>query len=85
MDQTATILKRVGNIAIVQLPDRQFPGITVQGDTWHGDLDRLRRVACAGAQPCERAEGLASLIADWEEAMRVYAEVLAERGMRTPW
>ena len=44
MTDTAKLLSPPVNFAVVQLPDRQYPGVIVQGDTLCGFVGQLGRM-----------------------------------------
>jgi hypothetical protein len=41
MSDTPVLLTSPHNFAVVQLPERKYPGVVVQGDTLHGLVQRL--------------------------------------------
>jgi hypothetical protein len=48
MSESAKLLSKPTNYAVVQLPDRQFPGVVMQGDSLHAlvrELGELLRLA----------------------------------------
>jgi hypothetical protein len=51
MTTEVNLLSRPINFAVVQLPERIFPGVVVQGDTLHGlvhDVDEILRLLKPG-------------------------------------
>jgi hypothetical protein len=44
MTESVKLLSRPVNFAVVQLPERQYPGVVVQGDTLNGLVDELGRM-----------------------------------------
>ena len=67
MTETAKLLTRPVNFAVVQLPGRQYPGVVVQGDSLTGlvnQLDRMKASLAAGD-----LEELAAEIEDMSELL----------------
>jgi len=65
--ETAKLLTRPVNFAVVQLPGRQYPGVVVQGDSLTGlvnQLDRMKASLAAGD-----LEELAAEIEDMSELL----------------
>lgn len=44
MNNSVKLLSSPVNFAVVQLPERQYPGVVVQGDTLLGFIQRLNRM-----------------------------------------
>lgn len=44
MTDSAKLLSAPVNFAVVQLPERKYPGVVVQGDTLAGFVDQLARM-----------------------------------------
>ena len=80
----AELLARSGNVAILQIPRRQFPAIAIQGDTFWC-LVSCARAALAHCLDTKTREDLEDMLQVAEEAIALYRRVLRERGMDTPW
>jgi hypothetical protein len=86
--ESAVVLSRAGNCAVVQLPGRAFPGVHVQGDTFAA----LRTQLAAGARALRVDPGdhgaldeLDHAIQEIEAIVAVYEHALSERGIRLPY
>jgi hypothetical protein len=44
LEKHAVVLQAVGKFPIVQMPQRKFPGLVIQGDTLNGLLFDIRRI-----------------------------------------
>ncbi len=87
MPQVAELWSRPNNFAIVQLPERAFPGVVVQGDTLNtlvGQLERMNTLLGSN-----QLEELAEEIEDMRDRLadaRVYYEtVCSARGVALPY
>jgi len=83
----ADLLSRPINFAVVQLPERNYPGVVVQGDTLHSlqkQLELMRRLL-----ETKELEGLADEIEDLHmrlsEALTHYEHICSERGISLPY
>ncbi|GIG01008.1 DUF6959 family protein [Catellatospora citrea] len=83
-----TLLDRAGNIAVVHLPGRAFPGVHIQGDT----LSVLRTQLADAARVLREAPGEADAldeldyaVAELNDLLAYYERVLARHGMRRPY
>jgi hypothetical protein len=74
-------LDREGNVAVLRLPDRKFPGILVQGDTMATFRDLLANAVSAGDASDEIQEAHVR-VAEW---MQYYESVLKSNGIRRPY
>jgi hypothetical protein len=86
--QHARILARGGNIAVVHLDSRAFPGVLVQGDTF---AELQRQLADAAARlrgNPDDVEALSDLeygINELAQVLRFYEATLADFGIRLPY
>ena len=87
-DEQARVLARDGNIAIVQLEGRAFPGLHVQGDTFMelrqqlaDAVVRLRQSGCDG----EVMEELDGVVQEMTEMLARYEATLLTRGIQRPY
>ncbi|MER9580478.1 hypothetical protein [Mesorhizobium sp. M0276] len=72
------------NYAVVQLPQRRFPGVVFQGDSLHILIRDLGRVANE-IDPFEKAEALADVIEELRVIQRHYEAVLKREGIERPY
>lgn len=87
MTSQVELLSRPINFAIVQLLERNSPGVVVQGDTLYSlvrQIDEMGRLLVAG-----ELEDLAAEIDDLKgllaEVLTHYEKVCAERGITLPY
>ncbi|MEU7141532.1 hypothetical protein ABZ942_18900 [Nocardia sp. NPDC046473] len=67
-----------GNVTVIRLPWRRFPGVFIQGDSF----SILEAAARAAAQ---RAPEVRELAGDLTKILALYARTLAEHGMSLPY
>lgn len=84
---TAKLLSPPHNFAVVQLPQRRFPGVVFQGDTLNAFEERLRRII---GQIRERVGDeelfeLEELCNELAEVRSGYELVLAQTGISPPY
>ncbi|MGN7806027.1 DUF6959 family protein [Ensifer sp. 22521] len=79
----AKLLTEPTNYAVVQLPNRQFPGVVFQGDSLYGFIVGLE-FAAAEAAPLERSAALADVIERLNAIRAYYEAVLSGAGIRRP-
>lgn len=84
MNEQAKLLAREGNLAVVHLPGRHFPGLMMQGDTFHNLLEQVRMVRDA-KDPEERQDELEYAIKEMEEALEFYAKTLRAMNLQLPY
>ena len=87
MSESAELLSRGINYAVVQLPGRRFPGVVVQGDSLNNlvvQLQKLRSLAESHADE-ELTGGLTELHDILREASLHYERVCLERGIELPY
>ncbi|WP_405001018.1 DUF6959 family protein [Hydrogenophaga palleronii] len=86
-NQAIRLLSRPINFAVVQLPDRAFPGIVVQGDTLHGLVGRLGEVV--RSLNARHLDDLSAELDDMKdqlaEALEHYEHVCAKHGIGLPY
>jgi hypothetical protein len=75
----AELLTPPHNYAVVQLPDRRFPGIVFQGDSLASLCERLARAVDG------RITELESVKADLDDVLRSYMSTLQERSIELPF
>lgn len=79
------LYSRDGNVAVVRLPQRRFPGLLMQGDslsTLAGDARELAAALRTGADPNDLADDLAEQLSDM---LAFYAATLAAHGIPLPY
>ncbi len=75
------LLAREGNVAVIQLPDRKFPGVFGQGDT----LATIRQLFDGVVDPSGLPDEILEVRARLDELLSYYEAVLQERGIRRPY
>ena len=70
-----------GNLAVIQMPGRRFPGLLVQGDT----LASIRHVLDSVEGPSTLPSEIQELRSRLDELLSFYELVLLERGTRLPY
>ena len=70
-----------GNLAVIQMPGRRFPGLLVQGDT----LTSIRHVLDSVEDPSTLPSEIQELRSRLDELLSFYELVLLERGTRLPY
>jgi hypothetical protein len=80
----AKILGQMSNIAVVQLPTRNFPGIVLQGDTVSTFLRAIDDIRnnCSDPEAMAAADELDEKI---RTALRFYEDVLDGEGIKIPY
>lgn len=75
------VLARDGNVAVIRLPGRRFPGVFVQGDT----LATLWQLL-GGIREWDRAPDEISELREYLDSLRSYYEdILREQGIPRPY
>ena len=87
MTKTAQLLSPQHNFAVVQLPQRQFPGVVIQGDTLNGLVGQLARMKSLLA--ASDLQELASEIDDMSDllasALTSYILICARNSIALPF
>ncbi len=78
------LLSEPTNYAVVQLPERRFPGVVFQGDSLNNLINDMK---AAAAEPVEseRQLLLKDVIQHLETVQNRYEKVLAEKGIKLPY
>jgi predicted RNase H-like HicB family nuclease len=87
MEKTMTdakLLSEPKNYAIVQLPQRRFPGVVFQGDSLNNLINNIK-AAVAEPVESERQSLLKDVIEHLETVQKGYEKVLAKNGIRLPY
>lgn len=87
MTKQVDLLSPPVNFAVVQLPERNYPGVVVQGDTLHSLLQQVGQMErLLGAGDLEELSGeVADLKAQLSDALRYFERICAERGIALPY
>jgi hypothetical protein len=87
MTKTAQLLSPQHNFAVVQLPQRQFPGVVILGDTLNGLVGQLARMKSLLA--ASDLQELASEIDDMSDllasALTSYKLICAKNSIELPF
>lgn len=75
------LLGREGNVAVIRIPDRKFPGIFIQGDTMATLRDLFDEVGGIEELPEEIREARDRVV----EFLQYYEAVLKENGIARPY
>ena len=84
MTDQVQLLSPAFNFAVVQLPQRKFPGVVIQGDTLHSfvkQFEEMARLLDAGDTEELRA-GIDYLTEVLTGALRGYERICSERGIK---
>ena len=87
MNTSAKILAVGANGAVVQLPERKYPGIVVQGDSLSilvSNVEKLRR-NIAKKDEVEIVASLEMIERHLKERLEFYENVLAKHGIPLPY
>jgi hypothetical protein len=87
MTESALLLSKPSNYAVVQLPGRKFPGVVVQGDSLHSLVQRLTEIQSIAAKHHDEDlnAGLDELLEVLSQASRHYETICNERGISLPY
>ena len=87
MSQVVELLSRPINFAIVQLPERNYPGVVVQGDTLNGLITQLGQMSMllANNQLEQLSEEIEDMREQLLEALMHYESVCAARAIALPY
>ncbi|MDN2704479.1 hypothetical protein O0881_21085 [Janthinobacterium sp. SUN100] len=87
MSEEVILLSNPSNFAVVQLPERNFPGVVVQGDTLNSLVSSLKEMS--QLLEAHDFENLAAGLADMEEqlgdALIKYEKICRERKIELPY
>ena len=87
MTQKLELLGRPVNFAVVQLPERKYPGVVIQGDTLNGLVRRLEEMK--DLVKSDQLEDLTTEIQEVREQLSAardyYEPTSAERGIELPY
>jgi hypothetical protein len=81
------LLSHPANFAVVQLSQRKYPGVVIQGDTLHSlvkQLERMSRLLDSGASG-EALDEIKYVTGILTEALKHYEQICSERGIELPY
>lgn len=78
------LLTPPANYAVVQLPERQFPGVVFQGDSLNNLIAELEE-AIAETDPVERAGAFKGIVDRLYAVRARYEDALKEAGINLPY
>ncbi len=82
----AEVLAVTGNMAVVRVVGRRYPGLLMQGDTLSTLVEQSRAICSMIATgDSDLADEAADLREQLEEALREYERVLAANGIELPY
>ena len=86
-EPTATILQEASNCPVVQMSNRKYPGVVIQGDTLFSfaELARRARTSLATDRLDEAADLMEQLEDDLIDYLSFYESVLASQGIELPY
>jgi|GEM_PF-1789236 len=87
MTSDVALLDSTGNVAVVQVAQRRFPGVLIQGDTLFTilqDVQYAQQMATSGDQD-ELMITLQMLEEKWSTALNVFEKVCLERNLGLPY
>ena len=81
------ILQEASNCPVVQMPNRKYPGVVVQGDTLFSfaELVRRARASLATNRLDEAADLMEQLEGDLMDYLSFYESVLTSQGIELPY
>ena len=83
MTNCARLLTPPYNLAVVQLPERQYPGVVFQGDTL-ADVGEMQRLL-VNRELAQLSEELLSLLEKLSAIQNSYEHVCSEQGLGLPY
>lgn len=84
MPETAQVLARDGNAAVVHLDRRQFPGLMLQGDTFNGIMQSVL-IAINAPSHDQCREELRFALADLQGYLTFYERTVRDNGFELPY
>ena len=87
MSNSVELLSRPINFAVVRLPEREFPGVVIQGDTLHSMLQQLNRMADLSSGRDREAlnDEINDLKEQLAEALKHYENICLQHSIRLPY
>jgi len=83
----ANLLSLPVNFAVVQLPERKYPGVVVQGDTLHSMLQQIKQMEnlLKSRGLDDLADELQDVKEQLSEALRHLEKICLEQGIPLPY
>ena len=84
----APVYARDGNLAVVHLPERTFPAVALQGDTYHlmvAQAEEVYTALLAAGADAEIVADVEDLVARLRAVRAFYERVLRDRGIARPY
>ena len=83
----ATMLTPPFNFAVVQMPDRNYPGVVFQGDTLHSMTTQVAQMQrlLAKQDLAELGDEIEVLLHDLLAIQKTYERVCSEQGINLPY
>ena len=87
MTSHATMLTPPSNYAVVQMPDRKYPGVVFQGDTLHSMTTQVAQMQrlLAKQDLAELGDEIEVLLHDLSAIQASYERVCSEQGIDLPY
>ncbi len=85
--QNAKLLTEPANFAVVQLPNRAFPGVVIQGDSLHNMVSNLKFAIanCGVNEDQEVRYALITIEEQLSEALAQYVQVCTSNSIALPF
>ena len=80
-----TVLSRATNASVVQLPERRFPGIVIQGDSLSVLRNLAEQVLLGQNQGSRAYDDAAELFDKLNRYLQAYEETLRAHGLERPY
>ena len=88
MNKTATILQNGSNAAVVQLPDKQFPGVVIQGDSLSilmRQMMEVRKMVAGNVDASKTTNEVDDVIDKLYGCIALYEIALENNGLPLPY
>ena len=86
MKKTAKLLSEPTNFAIVQLPERKYPGCVLQGDTMNAWIETIQNaLECIGEPSRDSMDDLRGILDNLKRVRAHYESVCSEAGIEVPY
>lgn len=87
MTNQVVLLSRPINFAVVQLPERRFPGVVFQGDTLHSLVRQVEEVArlLKAGELDDAVVGIVNMKEQLSDALTHYEKICAEKKIVLPY
>ena len=85
MTESAELWSKPTNFAVVQLPDRRYPGVVMQGDTLNTTISKLQAVLQAVEHSSDAYRELRGILDQLCDARSFLETVCRNRGQDLPY